>query len=162
MDDIKERNQNYLDLIKEIYVKEADFKACDKETGELEVGFKTSFSKKITYLDVFLFSLISGDWNPLHHDEEIASTTRFGKRVVHGLLTSSLVSTLMERFPGLIVLLKASFKYTKPVYINDVINCEAVLIEKLGNGRYKTSVKLTNQNNKEVVTGECVILVWEM
>ena len=107
----KEKSYDILNTIRDLYSDIADFKEGVKVEGKPKVGFKTTFTKKITYADVFLFSLISGDWNPLHHDEKVASKTKFGKRVAHGLLTSSLASALMEEFPGLVVLLSASFRY---------------------------------------------------
>jgi len=50
------------------------------------------YEKRITEVDVAFFGLVSGDLNPLHFDEELASRTKFGGRVVHGALTTSLVS----------------------------------------------------------------------
>ena len=156
----KERCYEILNKIKDLYSVIADFKRGFKIKGELKVGLRTTSTKKITYVDVFLFSLISGNWNPLHHDEVVVSRTKFGKRVVHGLLTSSLASTLVEEFPGLVVLLSTSFRYKKPVYLGDTIHGEVIIIEKLSENRFKVSVKFVNQDHEEVVDGECMILVW--
>ena len=153
-----ERYEDALAKIREIYSDLAEFKKGVKVKGKPKIGLKTTFSKKITYLDVYLFSLISGDWNPIHHDEKIASETKFGRRIVHGLLLSSLASTLMEEFPGLIILLSVSFKYVKPVYIGDVITAEATIIEELPKNRFKVSVVFKRQD-EEVSKGECLIQI---
>jgi len=42
---------------------------------EIEVGMKASFSKTITETDVMLFAAISGDFNPMHVNEEFAKLT---------------------------------------------------------------------------------------
>jgi len=153
-----EKYVDALDKIKQIYSDLAEFKKGIKVKGEPKIGLKTTFSKKITYLDVYLFSLISGDWNPIHHDERIASKTKFGRRIVHGLLLSSLASTLMEEFPGLVILLSVSFKYKKPVYIGDVIVAEATIVEELPKNRFKVSVTF-RKKDEEVSSGECIIQI---
>ena len=56
---------------------------------ELFVGQKANFFKKIDSTLVNDFAKISGDFNPLHMNDEYASTTNFGKRVCHGMLLAS-------------------------------------------------------------------------
>ena len=58
-----------------------------KSYEELEIGEKSSISKTISETDVYLFAGISGDFNPLHVNEQYAKTTPFGARVAHGPLT---------------------------------------------------------------------------
>jgi|Deesub1362A_J573_1020465.scaffolds.fasta_scaffold00552_6 3-hydroxybutyryl-CoA dehydratase len=152
-----------LEIIGELYSKLGDFKVAEKikEGFKPEVGLKTTFEKRFTYADVFLFSLLSGDWNVIHHNEELAGKTKFGGRVVHGLLTTSLASALMEMFPGIVVLLGVEFQYTKPVYIGDTVRGEAVITEMLSKNRFKVAVNFTNAKNEVVAKGSCMILVWE-
>src|SRR5580693_2280738 len=61
----------------------------------IRVGDKVDFSKLVCAEDVELFATVSGDQNPLHTSEEFASRTRFGRRVVHGMLLGSYVSALV-------------------------------------------------------------------
>ena len=152
-----------LEIIGELYSKLGDFKVAEKikDYPRPEVGLKTTFEKRFTYADVFLFSLVSGDWNAIHHDEEAAGKTKFGDRVVHGMLTTSLASALMEMFPGMVVLLGVEFRYLKPVYMGDSVKGEAVITEELPKNRFRAAVKFTNQKNEVVAEGSCVILVWE-
>ena len=51
----------------------------------VETGESSHFSKTISETDITLFSAISGDFDPLHVDEEYAKTTPFGRRIAHGL-----------------------------------------------------------------------------
>jgi 3-hydroxybutyryl-CoA dehydratase len=43
--------------------------------------------------DVQTFGDLSGDFNPLHFDEDWAKNTIFGGRIAHGILTASYIST---------------------------------------------------------------------
>ena len=63
---------------------------------EIEVGMKASFSKTITETDVMLFAAISGDFNPMHVNEEFAKLTPFGKRIAHGGLPQRLIAPVLE------------------------------------------------------------------
>ncbi len=153
-----------LEMIKDIYSSIAEFKKVEKPKDSpeiVDVGYKTSYSKKIEYADVYLFSLISGDWNPIHHDEEFASKTKFGRRVVHGMLTSSLISNALALIPGTIVLIKNSVEYVKPVFVGDTVTAEAEIVEKLPKGRYRVNVDCRNQRGEIVAKGECTILIWK-
>ena len=68
---------------------------------EIQIGEKASFTVKITKEMVEIFAQLSGDFNPLHMDDTYAEKTKFGKRVCHGMLLSSLFSQLVGMFlPG--------------------------------------------------------------
>jgi acyl dehydratase len=103
-----------------------------KTIDEINIGDTASFSKTIAETDVYLFAGIIGDLNPLHINEEYAKQTRFGRRVAHGALTSSLISTVLgTMLPGLgTVLLEVRQRFRRPVYIGDTITATAEAIEK--------------------------------
>ncbi|MFN3282926.1 MAG: MaoC family dehydratase [Pseudothermotoga sp.] len=69
------------------------------------------------------FSELTGDKNPVHLDEEYAKSTRFKKRICHGMLVVSLISKVLGMdFPGPgTILVKQQFKYRSPVYIDEKI-----------------------------------------
>ncbi|MFN4189748.1 MAG: MaoC family dehydratase [Pseudothermotoga sp.] len=69
------------------------------------------------------FSELTGDKNPVHLDEEYAKSTRFKKRICHGMLVASLISKVLGMdFPGPgTILVKQQFKYRSPVYIDEKI-----------------------------------------
>lgn len=62
---------------------------------DLRPGMSDIFSKTITEADITLYAGVSGDTNPLHLNEEFASMTRFKGRIAHGMLTTSLWSTIV-------------------------------------------------------------------
>ncbi len=90
-----------------------------KSFSEIQIGDKASFSKTITETDVYLFAGISGDFNPLHVDEEYAKTTDFGTRIAHGGLAASLLAPVLGmKLPGLgTVALETTTKFRKPVFL---------------------------------------------
>ena len=57
---------------------------------DLQIGKKAVFTKTISESDVYIFGGISGDLGPHHINEEYGKTTRFGARVVQGMLTASM------------------------------------------------------------------------
>ena len=87
--------------------------------SDLAVGMTESFSKKITAEMMEKFYEISGDENPLHRDAEFARTKGFEDRVVYGMLTASLISTLGGVYlPGKYCLIQGvETKFLKPVFI---------------------------------------------
>lgn len=135
-----------------------DLKEFEKFQGEVDVGYRIEYEKRVTEMDVQMFGLVSGDLNPVHFDEEIARKTKFGGRVVHGVLTTSLVSAAVARMPGLIVLLETHFRYTAPVKIGDTVKVVGEVVEKEKN-RYRLDVKCY-VGEKIVVEGWTKILAW--
>ncbi|MEM0088416.1 MAG: MaoC family dehydratase [Archaeoglobaceae archaeon] len=145
--------------LESIYKKSGgDFKEFKKISATVDVGLKFSFLKKINEIDVQLFGLISGDLNPIHFSEEFAKKTKFGGRVVHGMLTTSLVSTAVAMLPGTVVLLETSFRYLAPVRIGDLVAVDCEIVEKEKN-RYKVNV-VCKVNDKTVAEGWAKILIW--
>ncbi len=135
-----------------------DFKQFSKISANVDVGLKFGFEKRINEVDVQLFGLVSGDLNPIHFSEEFAKQTRFGGRVVHGMLTTSLVSTAVARLPGTVVLLETNLRYLAPVRIGDLVSVDCEIVEKEKN-RYKVNV-VCRVNDKAVAEGWVKILIW--
>ena len=69
--------------------------------SKLNIGQTASMSKTISEKDVFQFADLVQDHNPVHIDKEFAKNTFFGKRIVHGMLGSSLISAVLgTKLPG--------------------------------------------------------------
>ena len=84
---------------------------------DIFVGQTAVYAKTVTEADVVLFAGISGDNNPVHLNEEFASTTQFKGRIAHGILTASFISTVLgTRLPGPgCIYLSQSLKFLAPV-----------------------------------------------
>ncbi|MGI9275333.1 MAG: MaoC family dehydratase [Endozoicomonas sp.] len=90
---------------------------------DLDTGMFAVVAKTFTEADVLMFSAVSGDTNPLHLNEEFSEQTRFKQRIVHGMLTTSLWSTLVgTRLPGPgCAYMGQELNFLKPVHIGDTV-----------------------------------------
>jgi acyl dehydratase len=96
----------------------------------LIVGQRASRSITLTTDHVRAYAEMTGDYNPLHFDEEFTSKTKFGKLVVQGGLTTGLLHALVAmELPGPgTVFLSQNWKFTAPVFIGDTITAEAEVV----------------------------------
>ena len=128
---------------------------------ELEVGMSASFTKTISETDVYLFAGISGDFNPMHLNEEFAKLTPFGKRIAHGAVPQSLIAPVLGmKLPGLgTILLEVTTRFKAPTFFGDTITASAEVIEKLDGKRWvKMRLLWTNQRGETVATGEALVM----
>ncbi len=105
-----------------------------------------------------------GDLNSVHLDEEYAKTTRFGRRVAHGMLTASLISAILGNdYPGVgTIYLSQSAKFKAPVYLDDAITATVEVIAYREDKRIVTlKTTCTNQDGVVVVEGEAVVIAPE-
>ena len=89
----------------------------------------------MTEADIVNFAGISGDFHPLHTDEEYAKKTVFKGRIAHGLLTLAIASGLKTRtgifgetFMAFLGIEK--LRFTVPVKIGDTIHVETEITDK--------------------------------
>ena len=94
--------------------------------GMPQVGQKARRTRAVAARDIELFTAISGDNNPLHYDEEVARTTRFGGIVVQGGVTSAILNAVVaEDLPGPgTVFLQVNWSFKAPVRPGDTITGE--------------------------------------
>lgn len=127
---------------------------------DLKVGMHAEVSKVFHDADVDAYAGISGDVNPLHLDDEFAALTRAGGRVVHGMVTASLISTLVGcKLPGPGCLwMGQTIKFMQPVNTGDRVRATATVTELM---LQKQRVRMHTQcrvGDTVVVDGEA--LVW--
>ena len=86
-------------------------------------GQHVTFTKTFTEEDVQRFIAITGDVNPWHVDDAFAASTLFGRRVLHGMLTASLFSTMVGMLlPGTGAIYRSqSLTFLRPVYVGDTV-----------------------------------------
>jgi len=127
----------------------------------LQIGMTASRTKTITDEDIRLYAQVSGDTNPVHLDEEYAATTRFGKRIAHGLLSAGLISAILGNdLPGHgTVYLNQTLSFKAPVYVGDTITATVELVNYRADKRIATfRTTCTNQDGVLVLEGEAVVL----
>jgi acyl dehydratase len=126
-------------------------------TRPLRVGDKASRSLTLTDHHVATFAELTGDYNPLHFDEEFAAGTRFGRLVVQGGLTTGLLHALVAMdLPGPgTVFLSQNWKFTAPVYIGDTITAHAeVLSVHESKPVSQLAIRVERQDGETVLEGE--------
>ena len=130
---------------------------------DLVVGQTAEYSKQVTNDDVMAFARVTGDFNPVHVDEEAAAKSRFGGRIAHGMLSAGLVSAaIANKLPGSgSIYLAQSLRFTAPVRIDDTITVVLTITELLSRKRVKLSTICRNQIGETVLDGEATILVDE-
>lgn len=123
----------------------------------LLVGQTARRSLTVTADHVQSFAEITGDYNPLHFDEDFAANTKFGRLVVQGGLTSGLLHALVAMdMPGPgTVFLSQNWKFTEPVYIGDTITAEAEVLSVHDTKPVsELRVRIRQQDGKTVLEGE--------
>lgn len=123
-------------------------------------GQTDSFSKTISESDIYLFAGITGDLNPVHVDQEFASTTKFGKRIAHGMLSSGLICTVLGmKLPGPgTIHMKQSLTFKAPVFIGDTITAKAEILSiNQEKNEAIISTNLYNQNGILITEGEALV-----
>jgi acyl dehydratase len=103
---------------------------------------------------------VSGDNYPLHVDAEYAKSTRFGQRAAHGMLSASLLSTvvgLLLQKPGGIYVEQA-VRFRRPVFIGDTLTASAEVTELLPERRrMRIRARVVNQRDETVLEGDGII-----
>jgi acyl dehydratase len=127
-----------------------------------------SVERAITEADIFAFSELTGDHNPLHLDAEFASKSVFGQRIAQGLLGLSVASGLLTQLGfidgTLLAFRELTWKFSLPIYIGDVIKAGATVTDlrplpRLGGGAVTFDVEVLNQRGERVQSGQWMVLV---
>ncbi|CDI48761.1 MaoC family dehydratase [Clostridium tetani] len=132
-----------------------------KTIETIKIGDKASFTKTLTETDVYLFAGISGDLNPAHVNQIEAEKTMFKGRICHGILVSSLISTVLGMYlpgPGTIYL-SQDLKFVAPVKIGDTVTATVEVIER-NEERNRLILKtvVINEDGKVVVEGQAKVM----
>ena len=136
-----------------------DIELADWE--KIQVGDKGYHGKTITETDVYLFAGISGDFNPLHVNEEYARQTPFKTRIAHGALPQSLIAPVLGmKLPGLgTVAVEITCRFKTPTFFGDTVTARARVAEKIEDKRWvRMALTWTNQRGETVAEGEAVVI----
>lgn len=99
--------------------------------ADLQIGLTETFQYSVTEACMGLFQKMTGDVNPLHCSEGYAAEHGFPGRVVYGMLSAALISTLGGVYlPGKYCLIQqVRTKFLRPVYIGDVLTVTGTVNE---------------------------------
>ena len=128
---------------------------------DLSEGMTAVFGKTITDADILMFAGVSGDTNPVHLNEEFAAGTAFQGRIAHGMLTASLISTVLgTKLPGPgCVYLGQTLKFLAPVRAGDTVRAEVTLKTLDLDRRRCVFTTVCKVGGKAVLEGEATIMV---
>jgi 3-oxoacyl-[acyl-carrier protein] reductase len=132
---------------------------------DIAVGQRADLTHVLTQSDVEAFAALSGDYNPLHMDEEFARKTQFRKPVVHGMIPASFISTLIGMMlPGGGALWTSQkMDFVNPARVGDVLRAEAVVTQKSPSTQTVVlAVRVTNQDGRDLVVGESIVRMLKM
>lgn len=125
-------------------------------------------ARTVTEADVVAFAGLSGDFNPLHMDEEFGKSTPFGARIAHGMLSAAM-ATGMANWLGVfegttIALMEQVIQYKSAVRFGDTIHLELKVAEKKETSKPDRGVvvfetRVCNQENKPVIEGRWTLLM---
>jgi len=127
---------------------------------DIKVGLTKEFTVKITEEMLVDFARISGDYNPLHMDDVYAKSTKFKKRVVHGMLLSTFLSRMVGmHLPGQKALyLSQDLKFKNPGFIGDTIKVIGkVMAISEGLKLITLETVIQNQDDQVLVKGEAQV-----
>jgi len=126
-----------------------------------KVGDSAEITKTIEQSDIDAFASVTGDHNPVHVDEEFAKSTRFGKRIAHGMLTASLISAVLaNKLPGEgSVYLGQTLQFVAPVFPGDQVTAR-VTVKQVREDKpiMKLETICVNQRDEIVIRGEATVL----
>lgn len=130
---------------------------------DIEVGQIYEFEHVFTKEHVHVFAQLTGDFNPLHTDEQFVKHTRFGQNVVHGMLVGSLFSQLVGMHcPGKNNLyLSQSLEFKRPVFFDDRLTVRGTIIKKTDSIRMVVLRTEILKNQQLVVSGEAKVMVMD-
>ena len=128
---------------------------------DLTIGQTAELSKTVTESDIVMFAEVTGDTNPVHMDEEFASTTMFKGRIAHGMLSAGFISAVLGAHmpgPGAIYI-SQTMKFKAPVRIGDTVTARCTVTKIDTTRRRVTLDTICLVGGKVVVDGEASLMI---
>lgn len=129
---------------------------------DIKIGDTFSTSREVTDDVIRRFAEVSGDYNPIHLDDDFAAKTRFGRRIAHGMLSGAFISAVLgnEFKERKIIYLSQTMKFTAPVYLGDTVTATATVTGiREDKGIVTLETVCTNQDGEVTLKGESAVMV---
>lgn len=128
-----------------------------------------SSGRTITEADLTIFSMVSGDWNPIHADAEYARGTRHGQRLVHGVMIIAIAIGKLHEMgifedSAIAMLDLKEWNFRAPVFVGDTLHLALSIVSvtpgKSGrSGSLGRCFRILNQKGEVVQEGLSTLLV---
>lgn len=128
----------------------------------INIGDQFSITRSISDQLIRSFAELSGDFNPIHLDDEFASKTRFGRRIAHGMLSGALISSVLgnEFAEQKIIYLSQTMHFVAPVFVGDTITVTATVASIRDDKPIVTVATIcSNQHGETTMTGEAAVMI---
>ena len=131
---------------------------------ELSVGDEAPplVVEKLTRTNFVRYAGASGDFNPMHHDDTIATSVGNPSVFGHGMLTAGLMARVVKDWFGPEAIRRLQVRFAKQVWPGDVLTCTAVVTGKRednGERLVDVEIRVANQDGVESVTGAATAAV---
>jgi len=120
-----------------------------KAIAGLKRGDSFAVLRTFTELQTMAFAEMSRDYNPVHFDDRFAEVKSFRGRICHGLLVASLLTEIGGQIGWLAS--GMNFRFKKPVYFGDTIECRLTITELDDRNRAKAEAVFKNQQDEIVI-----------
>ena len=120
-----------------------------KAIAGLKRGDSFAVSRTFAEQDTMAFADISRDYNPVHFDHRFAKVKNFHGRICHGLLVASMLTEIGGQIGWLAS--GMNFRFKKPVYFGDTIECSFTITELDDRNRAKAEAVFKNQQDEIVI-----------
>jgi phosphotransacetylase/acyl dehydratase len=127
----------------------------------LQVGDSATIVRTLTYKDIELFAIMSGDVNPAHVDREFAKSDMFHRVIAHGMWGGALISTVLgTELPGPgTIYLGQTLRFEKPIGLGDTVTVAVKVGKKHGtHHRVTFDCAATNQRGDTVIEGVAEVI----
>ena len=129
----------------------------------IEVGHTAVYTRTVTTDDIQQFANATGDTNPVHLDEAYASGTLFKHVIAHGMLSAGYISAALgtKLAPHAVVIyMSQNLRFRAPVSPGDTVTATATVTSvDAEKNRVALDTVVTNQDGKEVLTGDALVMV---
>jgi acyl dehydratase len=137
----------------------------------VSVGQSVTFAKTVSETDVYMFAGITGDFAPVHVNDEMMKQTAFGRRIAHGALLVGFMSTLSTMLVAQsrdsqaagetpVALGYDRIRFTAPVFMGDTVTLTYTIAE-VDLQRRRTSANIEARNQRgETVAAAIGLLKW--
>jgi acyl dehydratase len=116
----------------------------------------------LTRTDFVRYAGASGDFNPIHHDDEFARSAGLPSVMAHGMLSAGLLGSFVTRWFGAGSVRRYKVRFRERVWPGDVLRAEGRvtrLIDAAEGPRAEIELSLKRADGKPVITGSAEVIV---
>ena len=121
----------------------------EKTIAGLQLGDTFTVTRTFSEQDTMAMAEISRDYNPVHFDDRFATAKNFRTRICHGLLVAGMLTEIGGQIGWLAA--EMNFRFKKPVYFGDTIECRFTITELDDRNRAKAEAIFKNQQDEIVI-----------